>query len=385
MNERERWIYYKLKEKEKIILCKKCLTLSTRPRVGYDENGVCNACQWAERKNNEIDWKAKWKELEKLCDRFRITDGSNWDVLVPCSGGKDSASIAWRLKYELNMHPLLITVRVPYPTEIGKKALDNLIETGFDHILVTPNPVTYKKFMKHSFITEGRPKMPFEIGISLFTMNLAAKMKIPFIMYGEEGEQEYGGTTTQIGKLKITRKYLIDYYYNGHDPIEYEKHFNKGDLKWWRLPSEEELEETQLFPTHWSHFMNWDPKGHYDYIKDKYDFPISDKPEVGTFMNYSQLDDKIQDLHAYMMYIKFGFGRCWSDVCIEIRAGRMTREKGIELVKKYDGEFPYKYLDDYLKFYDITEEEFWNTIDSFRSSDVWEKIDGKWKLKFEIE
>ena len=85
------------------------------------------------------------------------------------------------------------------------------------------------------------------------------------------------------------------------------------------------------------------------------------------------------------MYIKFGFGRCWSDVCIEIRAGRMTREKGIELVKKYDGEFPYKYLDDYLKFYDITEEEFWNTIDSFRSSDVWEKIDGKWKLKFEIE
>jgi len=382
--EKENWEHFKLKEGEKIFTCKKCLTLSTRPRVQYNEEGICNACTWAERKEKEIDWDKRNQELLDICKKYKREDGY-WDVLVPCSGGKDSAYIAWVLKHEYGMNPLLVTLRVPYPTEVGKKNLENLIEAGFDHINITPNPKTYKKFMKWSFINEGRPKMPFEIAISLATMFIAIKLGIPFIMYGEEGEEEYGGATTQIGKTKITRDYLINYYYNGHDPIEYEDHFDKGDLKWWKLPSEEELELADLYPTHWSHFRNWDPLKHYNYIKEKYEFITPEENQVGTFTNYAQLDDKIQDLHAYMMFIKFGFGRAWSDVCIEIRAGRMTREEGIDMINRYDGVFPHKYLKDYLEFYDMTEDEFWSTIDSFRSPDIWEKKYGVWELKFEIE
>jgi N-acetyl sugar amidotransferase len=378
------WVHYRLNPGEKVFMCKKCLTLSTRPRVQYSNDGVCNACSWAELKKYVIDWSKRKQELISLCDKYRRKDGY-WDVLVPCSGGKDSAYIAWKLKHEYGMNPLLVTLRVPFPTENGKTNLELLVEQGFDHIMVTPNPIIYKKFMRWSFINEGRPKMPFEMGISLVTMFMAIKLGIPFIMYGEEGEEEYGGATTQIGKTKITRNYLINYYYNGHDPIEYEKYFNKNDLLWWRLPSEAELKKADLYPTQWSHFENWDALHHYEYIKSKYGFVVPDEPQVGTFTNYAQLDDKIQDLHAYMMYIKFGFGRAWSDACIEIRAGRMTREQGIEMIKKYDGVFPEKYLDDYLRFYDMTRDEFWGIVDSFRSPDIWSKVDGEWRLNFEIK
>ena len=140
-----------------------------------------------------------------------------------------------------------------------------------------------------------------------------------------------------------------------------------------------------MYSTHWSHFENWDPELHYKIAKKYCGLTELNKPSIGTFTTYSQLDDKLQDLHAYMMYIKFGFGRAWSDACIEIRAGRMTRNEGIEMVKRYDGIFPYEYLDDYLEYFEMTEEEFWNTIDSFRSSDIWKKSDGEWRLRFEIK
>ena len=383
--DQKKWEHFRLEKGEKIFLCKKCLTLSTRPRIQYNENGICTACRWAEAKKTKIDWDKRWKELEELCDKYRCNDGSNWDVLVPCSGGKDGTYVAWMLKNKLDMHPLCVTLKPQMQTEIGNQNLQNFINSGFDHVLITPNPKTYRKLAKRGFITQGRPKLPFVIGISLFTMKTAMKFKIPFIMYGEEGEEEYGGSTAQVGKFKITRQYLIDYYYSGHDPAEYLDEFTKDELRWWLLPSNEELEENKLFPTHWSHFENWDPETHYKIAKEHCSLQTLDKPSIGTFTNYAQLDDKLQDLHAYMMYIKFGFGRAWSDACIEIRAGRMTRNQAIKHVKKYDGAFPQKYLQDYLDYFEMTEEEFWRTIDSFRSPDIWKNVNGEWKLKFEIK
>jgi N-acetyl sugar amidotransferase len=386
MNQKN-WEHYKLKDGEKIFLCKKCLTLSTRPRALYDEHGVCNACNWVEQKKKSINWNERWQQLTDLCHKYRCIDGSNWDCIVPCSGGKDGSYVATRLRDDFGMHPLCVTLKPQIQTEIGRKNLDNFIMSGFDHILITPNPKIYSRLAKKGFVEQGRPKLPFVVGISLFTMNIAMKFKIPFIMYGEEGEEEYGGAESQVGKYKIDRKYLINYYYSGHDPNEYLDDFSKDDLKWWTLPTDKELMEAKLFPTHWSHFEDWNPELHYNVARDKCGLKTIVGKSVGTFTNYSQLDDKLQDLHAYMMYIKFGFGRAWSDACIEIRAGRMTRDEGIELVKKYDGVFPYEYLQDYLEYFKMTEYEFWSVVDSFRSSDIWhlDTFNNKWRLKFEIK
>ena len=65
---------------------------------------------------------------------------------------------------------------------------------------------------------------------------------------------------------------------------------------------------------------------------------------MGTYSKYSSIDDKIDCFHYYTMFIKFGIGRASFDASQEIRNGKITREEGINLVKKYDSEFPKKYF-----------------------------------------
>ncbi len=377
---KENWDHFKLKEGEKIFLCKKCLTLSTRPRTQFTD-GVCNACKWSEMKRNSIDWKSRWKQLEKVCKQYRRKDG--FDVIAPSSGGKDSSYVIWMLKGKLGMHPLSVTFAPPIPTEEGKRNFENFKKAGYDNILVSPNPEVYRKLNRKGFIEQGRPKMAFETGVRLVGPIIAAKMGIPFIVYGEEGEQEYGGSMSQLGKYKMDRDYIINHLFSGYDTKEYLDEFSKLDLFWWTVPKAKELKN--LYATNWSHFENWDPKPHYEIAKKHFGFGELKENSIGTFTNYAQLDDKLQDLHAYMMQIKFGFGRAWSDACIEIRAGRMTREEGIRLAKAYDGTFPDKYLEIYLDYFQMNEKEFFRVIDSFRSPDIWKKVDGKWVLRFAIE
>jgi len=361
--------------------CRKCLTPSTRPRLVFNEHGVCNACLHAEAKQTSVDWYARLNELEEICDRFRVSDGSNWDVLVPCSGGKDGSYVAWRLKHDLGMHPLAVTLMPQVQTEIGRRNLENFKKSGFDHIAVTPNPQVYKRLAIKGFTEQGRPKMPFVSGISTVTIKVAMKFGVPFIMYGEEGETEYGGSTRQSWRRRIDRQYLVDFYYSGHDPIEYLDEFTRDNLKWWMLPSQEELDEIEMFPTHWSHFENWDPELHAQLAREKCGLQTVDEPSAGTYTDYSQLDDVLQDLHAYMMFVKFGFGRTTSDAGIDVRAGRLTREEGVELVKKHDGRFPEQYLEEFLEYFEMTEEQFWGVIDHFANTEVLEKVDGRWRLK----
>lgn len=386
--EQKNWEHFKLREGEKIFLCKKCLTLSTRPRASFDKQGVCNACNWAEQKKKSVNWGERWKQLTNTCETYRCYDGSRWDCIVPCSGGKDGSYVALRLRDSFAMNPLCVTVKPQLPTEIGRKNVESFQKYGFDHIIICPDDRVYRKLAKKSFIEEGRPKQPFTIAISTAVMKLAIDFNIRFIMYGEEGEEEYGGSDSQIGRHLIDKNYLIDYYYSGHNPDEYfDDSFNKADHKWWCLPSDEELKKADLFLTHWSHFEDWIPSKHYQYVSSKYPFFVTNGRNIGTFTNYGQLDDKLHFLQQYIMKVKFGFGHAWSDACIGIRNGELTREEGIKLVKLYDDEYPWQYHQDFLEYFDMSDEEFWKVVDSFRSPDIW-KLDtytGKWRLRFEIE
>ena len=328
--------------------CTRCLNVSTRPRFTFNEEGVCSACQWAEAKRTTMDWKARWKTLEEICDRYRITDGSNWDIIVPCSGGKDGSYVAWKIKHDLGMHPLCVTLLPQFQTETGRQNLENFKKSGFDHIAITPNPKVYKRLAIRGFKHQGRPKLPFVTGIATFTMKIAVKFNIPLIMYGEEGESEYGGVMTMAYRPEFNREEVVKYYYSGHDTTEYLDEFSKEELRWWLLPAQEEMDKVSLFPTHWSHYENWDPKLHAELAKEKCGLQTVEGTSIGTFTDYAQLDDVLQDLHAYLMFVKFGFGRTTSDVGIEIRADRMTREEGFELAKKYDGIFPEELLPHFL-------------------------------------
>ena len=141
--------------------CKKCTISNQRPRITFDEHGVCSACNFAEFKQKKIDWTLREKELMTLLDKHRRNDG-RYDVIVPCSGGKDAAYIAHELKHKYGMNPLTVTWAPHLYTEIGFKNLHEMIRVGdLANILGTPAGETHKKLTKLSFEILGDPFQQF--------------------------------------------------------------------------------------------------------------------------------------------------------------------------------------------------------------------------------
>jgi N-acetyl sugar amidotransferase len=375
---------YKLPEK--VIYCKKCTISNQRPRITFDEHGVCSACNFAEFKKSKINWNDRENELLKLLDRHRRNDGS-FDVIVPASGGKDSAYVAHELKHKYGMNPLTVTWSPHLYTEIGFQNFQNMIHKGNLHnILGSPAGDVHRKLTKISFDVLGDPFQPFIYGQANFPLKIAKDFKIPLIMYGENGEVEYGGDMKNA--FKPTRDWHGDqktHYFSGFNPEDMAKFgLSENDVKPYMAPSNDELTKLGLEIHFYGYYKKWVPQEFFYYCVEKTGFRPNPERSEGTYSKYASLDDRLDGFHYYLAFIKFGIGRATSDSAHEIRDGHITREEGVQLVRKFDGEFPKKHFKEFLDYCDITEEYFNDVIDSWRSSHLWEKIDNKWTLKHRV-
>ena len=363
--------------------CKTCVVSNQRPRIVFNDDGICSACIFAEHKKNRINWKAREKELSELCDSHRSADGS-YDVIVPGSGGKDSNYVAHMLKEKYKMHPLVVTWAPHIYTEIGKKNLTSFIDSGFDNILITPNGAVHRKLTKAAFIEMGDPFQPFIFGQYSAPFRVAIQYKIPLVFYGEDGEVEYGGAMEHADRSSLEYDDFIANRFSSVFPSSFEKFgINKMELSKYGLSEEELLtiKELSIKQYFFSYFYKWIPQENYYYSVENTEFEANPVRNEGTFSKYASLDDKLDGFHFYLAYIKFGHGRCISDAAHEIRDGHITRDEAIALIKRYDGEFPKKYYQDFLKYCNISEDEFNEVIDSWRSEHIWKLENNKWELK----
>ena len=364
-------------------MCKKCLMLSTRPRLTFDEHGVCSACQWAEEKRTVVDWKAREAELRRYCDRYRSRDG-NFDCIVPVSGGKDSSMVAHKLKHRYHMHPLCINInhspRVNTP--LNEINLTNFIEQGFDCMRIYPNPKVLQILDRKGLVDYGQPYFGWMTAMVLAPLKIATQLNIPFIMYGEEGEVEYGGSVA----LKNTPVYTVDdtvrYYLSGIHPEIYREILTDKELYWHLPPSEEAVRRLAPAVAHWSYFENWNSNENFRYARDHVGLQVQETNSPGTYNAFAQTDGILYPLHTYFMFLKFGFGRCTQDVCIDIRSGELTREAGLPLVEQYDEVYPEQFEEQYLDYYQMSRDEFYAVIDRFANRELLHKVDGRWRKKF---
>lgn len=365
-------------------ICKKCVMLSTRPRITYRE-GVCSACQWAEEKRTIVDWKSRERELDELCNKHRRTDGF-FDVIVPVSGGKDSSTVAHKLKTQHGMHPLCININhaPECNTEVNETNLVNFINNGFDTLRIYPNPSVIRKLDKEGLVKYGQPYFGWMYAMVLIPIKMSIMFNIPFVMYGEEGEVEYGGSTELKNVATYSLEHVKRLYLSGIDLSDISSQISQEEcLWWWMAPSVEDIEKIQPDVAHWSYFENWSSEANYVYAKEHLGLQEAPENSSGTYNNYSQTDTILYPLHTYFMYLKFGFGRCSQDVGIDIRAGSLSREDGIELVKKYDEEYPKQFELQYLKYYKMTKEEWDENIDKWANKELlYKDTDGKWKKRF---
>ncbi len=367
--------------------CKKCTISNQRPRIKFDENGVCSACNFAEFKRKGIDWEEREKELCKLLDKYRKGNGE-YDVIVPCSGGKDAAFIAHELKHKYGMNPLTVTWAPHIYTDIGFKNIHQMTRVGdLANITVTPPGLIHRKLTKLAFEILGDNFQPFIYGQTNLPLQIAVNYKVPLIMYGENGEVEYGGDMKNA--FKPTRDYKSDHkvhYFSGLAPEDFVNYgINHDDLKPYMPPTDQELDDNKTDIHFYGYYKKWIPQENYYYCVENTGFTANPVRSEGTYSKYASLDDQLDGFHYFLAYIKFGLGRCTSDTAHEIRDEHLTREEGVALINKYDGEFPQKYFQIFLEYCDITEDYFWEVIDSWRSPHLWGKNEkGEWQLRHNV-
>ena len=391
---------------EEVKFCKKCVISNQRPSstvefkshkdqvkqvIGFNSDGICSACEYADVKDLGIDWEKRDSSLRELLSKFKKNDGS-YDVIVPGSGGKDSAYTSHILKYKYGMNPLTVTWAPHLYTDIGWKNFQNWMHVGgLDNMLYTPNGKLHKEMTKNAFHNLLHPFQPFIVGQRIIGPMMAKRFGVKLVMYGEN-QAEYGNAIEEnedpmmkfdffsnesVDDLKFGGLKIQEYINTGRYVI--------GDFAPYIAPKKADLLSSGVEVHYLGYYLKWDPQECYYYSVDNTGFESNPQRTEGSYSKYSSIDDKIDPFHYYTTLIKFGIGRATYDAAQEVRNDKITREEAVNLVKKYDTEFPSKYFKEFLDYIDTSEEQFWNTIERFRSPHLWGKtIEGKWGLRHTV-
>jgi N-acetyl sugar amidotransferase len=354
-----------------------------------DEEGVCDACRYAEKKL-AINWTNRERELVELLGRHRRDDG-RYDCIVPGSGGKDSGYAAHVLKYKYEMHPLTVTWPPTLYTDYGYRNFRSWVEIGgFDNITLSPNGKVHRKLTRLATENLLHPFQTFILGQKNLGPKLAILLGIPLVFYGEP-EAEYGNPIAETqdslrNESYYTMKNLSETYLGGISVTDLiAKHdFNLNDLMAYLPADANELAKSEIQVHYLGYYLRWIPQEAYYYAVKHTGFQARPFRTEGTYSKYNSIDDKIDDLHYYTTYIKFGLGRASYDASQEIRNRHLTREEGISLVKRFDGEFPKRYFDEIMSYLDMTSDHFEHLCETARSPHIWKKEEGKWILKHPI-
>ena len=352
--------------------CKNCLIPEIRPDQ-FLINGTCNACLSFENKKN-VYWNAKRKKLLEIISNLNLKkDG--WNCIIPSSGGKDSTYQAIRAR-ELGLNPLIVTATTCHLSEIGKRNIENLKRIGFDTIEFSSNYEVRKKLNKICLKEIGDISWPEHVSIFTIPIKIACNFKIPLIIYGENPQMEYGGPTDSLENFYLDRKWMEEFggliglrvsdLYNHYD-------FKKKDLEFLEYPSEDELKKNRIQSIFLGYFEEWDSLRNFEISKENGFEPFSQIVE-NCYFNFEKLDNYQHGIHDYFKFLKYGFGRASDQVSLLIRKKIISREEGIEIVRKYEGLFPNSYLGKSIKEIldniDLSLEEFIKICDKFTNKKI---------------
>ena len=401
--------------------CRKCVISNQRPNsaveykhtkkshkktIAFDDDGVCDACNNAENKMRTIDWNQREQELMDLCDKHRRDDG-HYDCLVPGSGGKDSFYQAHVLKYKYGMHPLTVTWAPHQYTDWGWKNFQAWIHAGFDNYLCTPNGRIHRLITRLAVDNLFHPFQPFMLGQKFLGPKMAALFNIKLVFFGEN-EAEYGNPIADAETARRNYNYYAsedteNIFLGGTSVKElYERYgLCKNDLEPYMPVDPNWVEEKGVEVHYLGYYLKWHPQECYYYAVEHDGFQASPERTPGTYSKYNSIDDKIDDLHYWTTFVKFGIGRATYDASQEIRNDEITREEGVALVKRFDGEWPARFESELMEYLSINEKEFpnafkafkhpemskdymWEMAEGFRSPHLWERENGEWKLRHTV-
>ncbi len=371
--------------------CSRCLyPANAKPTIIFDEDdGICSGCKYHESRTSRlanIDWEERKRMFERICEQAKQMAkerGNFHDCIVPVSGGKDSHFQVWILKEFYGMHPLLVSYNHIFNSPIGNRNLSNLVErSGFDHIRYTSGTDSVRKLSRYMLRRVGDLTWHYHAGIMTIPFRVAVEKNIPLVVWGEEGYAELTGMFTLEDFVEFKKWTRKEHDMRG---IEAEELIGCDDITAQDIaplifPSDEQIEKTGVRGIYMSNFFRWDAKVQAETMIREWGFSPVSYERDRTFNLYAKIEDHANDVHDYLKFLKFGYGRATDDASTEIRHGRMSREEGMEQVKRYDSREP-RTLPMYCNFMGITVEEFYKMVDPLRDMRIWEKTaGGTWQL-----
>tara|TARA_B100000579_G_scaffold438030_1_gene471097 strand:- start:5030 stop:6148 length:1119 start_codon:yes stop_codon:yes gene_type:complete len=359
-----------------ITWCKKCILPSTRPNLVIGKDGVCNACKNHEKKI-KIDWTKRKKNLDKILTKIKKNNKSNYDCVLPVSGGKDSTWLAIKA-LEFGLKPLAVTWKTPFRNSLGNQNLKNLISLGVDHIDWTNNPIIEKKFIYESFKIFGSTAIPMHLSIYNIPLIVASTMKIPIVFFAENSAYEYGYQNHSLDGYKMTKKFAKTFGVNFDTTASYwiKKGFKKKDLINYYALNKSKNKVLRIFL---GHFIKWDPKKIYQQVK-KHGFKSASKPKTGLY-NFADIDDDFISIHHWLKWYKFGFLRKFDNLSLEIRNNRLSRTNALKMISPKDTRPPKADIKKLCNYLGIEDKRFYKLAEKFRNKNIWKKKNKKWFIQ----
>ncbi|WP_305847625.1 N-acetyl sugar amidotransferase [Vibrio sp. AH4] len=368
---------------KKIKYCTSCMYPETKPDLWFNEEGKCSACINFENRT-DIDWVARNKEFLEITERYKSIDGSNYDCIIPVSGGKDSTYQVIKV-LQAGLNPLCVTAETDSLSDLGRRNLENLKRLGVDHVNVTPNPKVRRKLSRLALREVGDIQWAEHVTIFTIPIQVAVEKNIPLIVWGENSQHEYGGPAAAAENNVLDRRWLEEFGgmlgmrvsdLIGQDDI------TRKDLIPYFYPSDEDLKRVGVTGIFLGYYFPWDGYNN-TLLAQAYGFESYPTPTEGSLVNYENLDNYYHRIHDYFKYIKYGFGRATDQANNHIRRGRLARKDIVDFLKHNDGAYPSVYLnrslESVLEEIDLSKEEFDEICDKFTNKKLF-KTDRKGNL-----
>lgn len=367
--------------------CRKCIMPDTRPHTKFNEEGICYPCLAGDRGRN-TNWEERWNELEKLANKYRESNGNYYDCIIAASAGKDSYFQTHIIKEKLGMNPLLVMVDNFSWTETGKQNWNNLLEEfGVDAIKMCMSPKTCKKMFRMGLEKLGQPTWYFDRAIYSFPYQIAVKIGIPLVIYGEDTNYLYGGphaeeTPSAIKQITndVAKQVSWDFWLDDELTLK--------DVNPAMYPTIEEMDKIKFNPIFLSYYVPWSGYRNMEFAKTRGFKDLNDTNEwnrKGFANRYNQIDTLGYLVTCWFKYPKFGHHALSQELSYEIREGLITRDEAVERVINEEYILDEKMLDDFLNYLDYDRDEFWRIVDKYANREILEKRNGTWRLKPNVE
>lgn len=366
--------------------CKKCVYPIIAVNLQINSDGICSACKATElfNKINDDEWQIRKKKFEKILENAKQNNknNSNYDCVIPVSGGKDSYFQTHLIVKEYNLKPLLVTYHGNNYLPEGDYNRDKMREVfDADHIVWGPSVEVLKKLNRICFEKMGDMNWHGHCGIFTAPHIVAVKFNIPLVIWGES-PMDIAGMFYPDDYPEYTKRFRHDHALRGYEWSDLinldDDKLSEKDMLWAKYPSDLEVITSQLRGIFVGNYFKWDPNKHTKKMKELYGWKELEGSFQRTYRKISNLDDRYESgIHDLLKFIKFGYGRCSDHASKDVRTGCLSRAEAIKLVMKYD----HVVSDDlyyWLKYIGRDENYFWRTADKFRDPRAWTIKEGNW-------